>query len=173
VGWRYVHSSVEQVDGEVIAEVAFHYLVEGSSAHAVVWEAENGWAFLPGTSGWSWPIFACGGKRVGKGGAPLTDARKSAVTDGLTKAASMIGVGHEVFKGLVRVGRESKPNPPSTSKPTPEASTQGNGPANAQSFWKLANQAIDGGISHERTRAIAASANGVVGVARWPSSGTR
>ena len=34
----------------------------------------------------------------------MTDARKGAITDGLTKAASMLGVGHEVFKGLVRTG---------------------------------------------------------------------
>jgi hypothetical protein len=38
----------------------------------------------------------------------LTDARKGAITDGLTKAASMIGVGHEVFKGLVRVAQPGR-----------------------------------------------------------------
>ena len=38
----------------------------------------------------------------------MTDARKGAITDGLTKAASMIGVGHDVFKGKVRVG-DAKP----------------------------------------------------------------
>jgi hypothetical protein len=61
----------------------------------VVWNAQ--------INDWSEPIFACGGKSLGKGGAVFTDAWKSAVTDGLTKAASMIGIGHQVFKGLVRV----------------------------------------------------------------------
>ena len=71
-----------------------------------MWDAQaNDWIFRNGGSNhdWSEPIFACGGKGLGKGGAVFTDARKSAATDGLTKAASMISVGHQVFKGLVRI----------------------------------------------------------------------
>jgi len=166
-GWRYVHAPFEQLDGEVVTEVAVQYPVEGSNVPAVVWDAEAGnWGFLPDTSGWSWPILAVGGKKVGKGGAPLTDARKSAVTDGLTKAASMIGVGHEIFKGLVRLGRErkensnSRPRKDKASRPMSGTDTEDSGSASAQSFWKLANEALDAGITHERIRAIASSANG-------------
>jgi hypothetical protein len=39
---------------------------------------------------------------VDKGCAAITDTRKSAGIDGLTKATSMIGMGHDVFKGPVR-----------------------------------------------------------------------
>jgi hypothetical protein len=43
----------------------------------------------------------CGGHRVLYGS--VTDARKSSVTDGLTKCASFLGIGKDVFKGLVRI----------------------------------------------------------------------
>lgn len=48
----------------------------------------------------------------------MTDARKGAITDGLTKAASMIGVGHQVFKGQVRVSevKSSRVEQPTSSK---------------------------------------------------------
>jgi hypothetical protein len=61
---------------------------------------------------WSEPIFACDGKAVVKGGAPHTDARKSAVTDGLTKATSILGAGYTVFKDLIRIvnGQRSERN---------------------------------------------------------------
>ena len=146
-GWRYVHSSFEQMEGEVITEAALQYPVEGSEAAAIIWDGEGGgWAFLPNTSGWSWPVFASGGKRLGKGGAPLTDARKSAVTDGITKAASMIGVGHEVLKGLVRVGNERASSQHEKAKPAPNK--EESSPANAQAFWKLANEALKEGERH-------------------------
>jgi hypothetical protein len=53
---------------------------------------------------------------VRRGAVPHTDARKSAVTDGLTKAASMLGIGHEVFKGLVRVGARLIPSNASSGR---------------------------------------------------------
>ncbi|MGD2177879.1 MAG: hypothetical protein PVG71_08660, partial [Anaerolineae bacterium] len=111
IGWRYVHSPFEDVpseDGrlEIVTEVAFQYHFDATNDCAgcdrVVWD--DGWTFRASNHDWSEPIFACGGKGLGKGGAPYTDARKSAVTDGLTKAASMIRVDHRVFKGLVLVG---------------------------------------------------------------------
>jgi hypothetical protein len=93
---------------------------------------DSDWAFRNGGSShdWSEPIFACGGKSRGKGGAVFTDARKSAVTDGLTQAAFMIGVGHQVFKGpvLARGGNGRKQG--------------GNGKkqkADATTFWALYN----------------------------------
>ena len=117
VGWRYVHSPFEVLhtsDGraEIVTEVALQYRFAATNdctgCDRVMRDAQsNDWAFRNSNHDWSEPIFACGGNSVGKGGAPLTDARKSAVTDGLTKAASMIGIGHEVFKGLIRVGRDN------------------------------------------------------------------
>ena len=115
-GWRYVHSPFEEIHTdsgrtEIVTEVALQYRFNATNdcvgCDKVVWNAQTAdWAFRNGASNndWSEPIFACGGKSVGKGGAPFTDARKSAVTDGLTKGASVIGIGADVFKGLVRVG---------------------------------------------------------------------
>jgi hypothetical protein len=116
IGWRYVHSPFEEIHTdsgrtEIVTEVAFQYRFPASNdvvgCDKVVWDAQTAdWAYRNGASNndWSEPIFAAGGRSLGKGGAPFTDARKSAVTDGLTKAASMIGIGVDVFKGLVRVG---------------------------------------------------------------------
>ena len=98
--------------------------------HAVAWQ-DGDWCFIEGSDTWSRPIFAAGGKRVGKGSAPITDACKSVVTDGLTKAASMIGVGHEVFKDHVRVGqtRQGVPERAQRSRETKkESGTNGRTP---------------------------------------------
>jgi len=101
IGWRYVHGPFEVFGNgrtEVITEVALQYRFPATNDCAgcdqVVWDAQaNDWDFRNGGSNhdWSEPIFACGGNSVGKGGAPTTDARKSAVTDGLTKATSGTG----------------------------------------------------------------------------------
>jgi hypothetical protein len=138
IGWRYVHSSFEDVpseDGrlEVVTEVAFQYRLpnEETGCGRVIWN--SGWQY-GSDEGWSEPILACGGKGLGRGGAPYTDARKSAVTDGLTKAASMIGVGHQVFKGLVRTnGRETGGNGQG------RGFKENSGPS-ATTFWELYNQ---------------------------------
>jgi hypothetical protein len=131
IGWRYVHGPFEDVatdDGclEVVTEVALQYRFGATNdrpgSDRVVWD--DGWTFRASNHDWSEPIFACGGKALGRGGAPYTDARRSAVTDGLTKAASMIGVGRQVFKGLVLVHG-------------------GNGSGqrdNATAFWTLYNE---------------------------------
>lgn len=140
IGWRYVHSDFEMLDTknggvEVITEVAFQYrladIQEGThGCPPIEWcPLTKGWSChdASAAAAWSEPIFACGGKLVVKGGAPYTDARKSAVTDGLTKAASMLGVGHTVFKGLVRVGNQQhqgkSQQPPSAPKPAPQPTT--------------------------------------------------
>lgn len=105
-GWRYVHSPFELTEGEVLTEVALQFRVIEGGCDPVVWDTQvRNWAFTPDSGAWSYPIIAPGGRRPGKGTAPLTDARKGAITDGLTKAASMIGVGHDVFKGKVRIGQ--------------------------------------------------------------------
>lgn len=150
-GWRYSHSSFDDVataDGrlEVVTEVALQYRSGDDSAGCgrVTWT--DTWEYS-GDHGWSEPIFACGGKGLGRGGAPYTDARKSAVTDGLTKAASMIGVGHRVFKGhvLAPAGRVR--------------SRHGNGgdqKDNPTTFWRLYNDhAKPRGISSDKAKELA------------------
>jgi hypothetical protein len=84
IGWRYAHAPFEFLDGEVLTEVAFQYAVTEGGTHAVAWQ-DGDWRFIQGSDSWSLPIFAAGGKRVGKGSAPITDGRKSAVTDGRPK----------------------------------------------------------------------------------------
>jgi hypothetical protein len=135
VGWRYVHSAFEDVptdDGrlEVVTEVALQYRFAASNdcvgCERVVWDGR--WAFRAANHDWSEPIFACGGKGLGRGSAAYTDARKSAVTDGITKAASMIGVGHQVFKGLVRAPSRSRGDNGSGQRD------------NATAFWTLYNE---------------------------------
>jgi hypothetical protein len=153
-GWRYAHSPFEDVpsdDGrlEVVTEVALQYRPpdEGSGCGRVTWN--NGWQY-GSDDGWSEPIFACGGKSLGRGGAPYTDARKSAVTDGLTKAASMIGVGHQVFKGLARTnGRSSGGNGRG------RRSHSSTGPS-ATTFWSLYNeQAKPAGVPVSKAKQLA------------------
>jgi hypothetical protein len=158
IGWRYVHGPFEDVptdDGrlEIVTETAFQYRFAATNDCAgcdkIAWDTQTGnWTFRASNHDWSEPIFACGGKGLGRGGAPYTDARKSAVTDGITKAASMIGVGHRVFKGLVRVssrenggnGRRSKSN---------------NGPS-ATTFWSLYNEQAKGlGVPMDKAKALA------------------
>jgi len=56
---------------------------------------------------WSEPIPHVGGKRVVNDN--ITDARKSSITDALTKVASVLGVGNKVFKGLVKLPSSKKP----------------------------------------------------------------
>jgi len=158
VGWRYVHSPFEELHtdngrAEIVTEVALQYRFPAKNDCAgcdqVVWDAQaSNWAFRNGGSNhdWSEPIFACGGKSPGKGGAPCTDARKSAVTDGLTKAASMLGVGHQVFKGLARSGNG-----------------RGNGKkqkVDANAFWTLYNtRAKQAGVPMDAAKALASKGN--------------
>ena len=154
VGWRYAHSPFEEVTtnkghAEVVTEVALQYgCQEDGGGRPVGWDAQvDGWSFPDNRADrhWSEPILACGGHTVGKGGAPNTDARKSAVTDGITKAASMIGIGHEVFKGLVRVGVKLDPrNMPSggNGRQAKSKAQGGNGSEHpdATAFWEMYHQ---------------------------------
>jgi len=111
VGWRYVHAPFENLimadqRTEILTEVALQYRVsetEQLGCPPVEWR--DGWCLDHDCNRmWSEPIYAVGGHCLGQGSVPYTDARKSAVTNGLTKAASMLGIGHAVFKGLIRAG---------------------------------------------------------------------
>ncbi len=189
IGWRYVHNSFETLTDngkmQVVTEVAIQYRFNATNdcvgCDPVMWDAQaNGWVFRKHSSNhdWSEPIFACGGKQVVKG--RITDARKSAVTDGLTKAASMIGVGQAVFKGQVRVGGgdgRKKPRAKRTEqtrsggngKRQPvttggngkqPVTTGGNGKADATAFWTLyRSQGQQSGVSNEYAKRLASQEN--------------
>ena len=155
IGWRYVHCPFEVLDTgngrrEIVTEVALQYRFVPASdcvgTGPVDWSA--GWVVRASeiSTSWSEPILACGGKTVGKGGSAFTDARKSAVTDGLTKAASMIGVGHQVFKGLVRLGGGNGRRP-------------GNG-ADSTAFWSLyRKEGKEAGVSLDVAKGLANKSN--------------
>ena len=118
-GWRYAHSPFEVYDNEVTTEIALQWKHPDpdDGDGPIEWDNMVGhWRRVEGT-GWSAPIFSPGGKQIIKG--RLTDARKSAITDGITKAASIIGVGSDVFKGLVRVG--NRPQQQQQSRPSQPA----------------------------------------------------
>jgi hypothetical protein len=162
IGWRYVHSPFQELTTdngwvEIVTEVALQYCFRATNDCAgsdkVLWDAQTkDWSFRKGASNHdcSEPILACGGSGPGRGGAPYTDARKSAVTDGLTKAASMIGIGHRVFKGLVRVGSQDPSGNGRGRRPKVN-----NGP-NATSFWTLYNEhAKPAGVQMTKAKALA------------------
>ena len=79
---RYAHSlfypvTNESGRAETTTEFALQYRLydEGTACGRITWS--NGWQV--GTDlGWSEPILSCGGKDLGGGGAPYTDARDSA-----------------------------------------------------------------------------------------------
>lgn len=109
-GWRYEHSDFVETRAaggdrlELTTEIALQFTMgETGNCPPAVWDkVEKTWTYPAiEADSWSYPIKAYGGNSVGRGGVPYTDACKSAITDGLTKAASMIGVGHEAFKGLL------------------------------------------------------------------------
>lgn len=104
-GWRYSHSPFEIVDKEVLTEIVLQYRVDDKEGcPPYVW-SNDAKQFVPnGTNeSWSEPIYATGGNRLGSGGVPMADARKSAVSAGLSKAASMLGVGQNAYKGKLEI----------------------------------------------------------------------
>lgn len=120
-GWRYAHSKhhVESAEGkqEVLVEVAFQWRVceqaDGDGlCPPIYWKPRSstndggvvaqGWTFATNQPRvWSEPIFTTGGSGLmnRKGSMPFKDACQGATTNGLTKAASRLGVGLEIFKG--------------------------------------------------------------------------
>ena len=171
-GWRYVHTPFAEVTTdkghvEIVTEVALQYRHQEGGSHPVNWDG-SGWGYCTeGAQDWSEPILTCGGHAVGKGAVPNTDARKSAVTDGLTKAASMLGIGRQVFKGQVRVGAQLHPrNLPSGGNGRQAKTKGGNGKGtpDATAFWELYHhEAKDAGVSLDAAKGLAASGD-------WPEA---
>ena len=84
--WWYIFSTPETIEmGEVVEVMVIVKLIVSAEL------CENGKDF---------EIGQAGGKKVVKNN--YTDARKSAITDGLTKCASILGVGIDIFKGNVK-----------------------------------------------------------------------
>lgn len=123
LGWDFGHDGIEVLDNDRVVRVWFRF----------AYVSQNGGE--PELK-WSEKIHSHGMGNVHKG---MTDgdARKSAVTDGLTKAVSMLGVGIAVFKGeqthnkkpparkpnpQQKADAESK-NPPPRNNHTPEDKT--------------------------------------------------
>jgi len=116
-GWRYAHTPTTTEGKEVLLEVVLQYRIGENGCPPMRWDrAAQDWCFDGGPPVWSEPITAYGGNQITGGGTPVLDAMKSAVTAGITKAASRIGVASDVHKGLRRVGQ-----------PTPQASQPPNG----------------------------------------------
>jgi hypothetical protein len=98
-GWSYEYTPFETTpEGEVLTEVTLIIYTENIPCR----------------------IKNVGGHMMVKN--RVADARKSAITDGLTKCASFLGIGHKVFKGLY-----NDTNPVPTRPPKSEPKTQ---PAN-------------------------------------------
>jgi hypothetical protein len=78
-GWAYTVKRAELMDDWMMVDIELRYCINGE---------------------WSEPILAFGDCRVVRG--RLGDARKGALSDALKKAASLLGVGNEAYKGLLR-----------------------------------------------------------------------
>ncbi len=96
-GWGYEFTEPQERDGEYFTKVTLKIYNENET-HS---------------------ITQYGGKKVVRNN--ITDAYKSAITDGLTKCASILGIGHKVFKGEVKAGQAQETQSSSTS-----ASNKGN-----------------------------------------------
>ena len=107
--WRFAHGPFETVGKEVLVEVALQYRIEGEEGSLpVIWSKDIGWyGDAYGERVWSEPAFGVGGNQIGTGGVPVSDARKSAVSNGIGKAASILGVGQSMYLGLVKLDGKS------------------------------------------------------------------
>ena len=95
VGWKYRISPFNEVKDDK------GKVIEVGTKIEFQWKVKDG--------EWSEPIPHVGGKRVIKDN--ITDARKSSITDALTKVASVLGVGDKVFKGLVKLPKNPNKKP--------------------------------------------------------------
>jgi hypothetical protein len=154
-GWRYVHSTPYTSDtGEIVLHVAVQYRINENGIGPIYWN-NNEWTILEYDANWSNPIFAFGGKKpLGKGGSPYVDSLKSALTDGLTKAASLLGVGTSVFKGQANKGprRPSQESAPKKADATQFylAQKQKYGTDVPQKIKDIASEAASGKITWDQ-----------------------
>ncbi len=176
IGWRYAHSTFDErvltkrngnESVEVMAQVALQVrcTTDNDGCGRVQWDTiTNGWIIALTALVWSEPIYTVGGRSVLYGSAPNTDARKGAITDGITKAASCLGIAHKVFKGLVPPppsnNYQNKPKnqagPQAQKSPGAQAGAQGKPPTGSTAFWVLYNeQGAEAGIDRSIAVGIA------------------
>jgi len=140
-GWRYAHGPhrLEGPKNEALVEVALQWRIcddpaELSHPHSypIYWgtyideetrQVTEGWYFDRHTEAvWSEPVFATGGSATNrKGSVPYTDAYRGAVTNGITKAASRLGVGIEVWKNEVEAPSGNSPSEKTQRKRQPSS----------------------------------------------------
>jgi len=125
-GWRFAHSPFVDNGKEITTEVVLQYRIpsEDSGSLAYSWNPLiGGFEGVEGSSPvWSEPVYGVGGNQKGSGGVPISDAQKSAVSAGLSKAASRMGVGIDAYKGnLVLDGQEIDVKDDSTISPGDKA----------------------------------------------------
>jgi hypothetical protein len=98
-GWSFSVTGMEVTEKFVLADIELQYCVNGE---------------------WSKPIPISGDQMIVR--ERVGDAKKGAITDALKKAAGMLGVGNEAYKGLLTPSTNGKPaRQPrkETSKPAP------------------------------------------------------
>lgn len=90
-GWKYDVLQTDVRENEVNVTIAFQYRIPNA----------------PHLDGWSIPIWITGNNNIVKN--RVGDALKGALTDGIKKAASLIGVGMAIYKGERRNGHGKQP----------------------------------------------------------------
>lgn len=107
LGWGFHFTPPELVGEEYTTCVTLElYEYESSGQKKTIWEKSQ-----------------YGGKRIVKD--RHTDALKACVTDGLTKCASFLGVGHKVFKGEAIGDNAAAPKQPKDKEKKPKATGTG------------------------------------------------
>jgi hypothetical protein len=94
-GWKYRYVPFTREDNEILTEVTLS-----------VKDNENNWYSIPNAGGHDMVSNR------------ITDARKSAITDGINKCASFLEIGIDVFKGNVKPAGGSKTKTASIQKKT-------------------------------------------------------
>lgn len=97
-GWGYEFTAPVDLNGEFVSKVTLTIYDEEHRPYHTVSQY--------------------GGKRPVKN--RITDTYKSAITDGLTKCASILGIGHSVFKGNSALVHEREDTPAPRFKPAPK-----------------------------------------------------
>ena len=103
VGWRFAYSTPEIQDDKARTYVLVQFRVDGEDAvNAATFGKEGGVKWLHGSNRvWSEPIISVGEQPILYG--RVGDAIKGAVSHGLSKAASYMGVAIDNYKGMYTV----------------------------------------------------------------------
>jgi len=114
VGWCMNYAKPSKGDKEIYVQGALQFRLPGSDidgykqAH---WDnVSESWVCEEGGP-WSAPIYAWGGNQLTNfGGTPISDTTKSAHTNAISKAASKLGVGDTIYKGMYKQQKQAPQN---------------------------------------------------------------